>query len=268
MHVYSPSSITAFFEIEENGSRGVSISLDKGVTTRVSDGDGIFFNGKKIENSIQQTVLDVMNKSARIETFSELPVSQGFGVSAGAGLSTAYALNEFYNFNKSDLELAKIVHEIEIKKRTGLGDICAQFYGGVLWRQKPGFQEVTKMLFEDRIIIAVVGNPIVTKDVIENRKNIETINKAGRLCFSKMFPEISFKDIIRLGRKFSEDSGLVVGQVKSALQDGDKYGTVSMAMLGNTVYGIGNIEKLSEVWYDYGKVFVLAIDENGARVVK
>jgi len=41
-----------------------------------------------------------------------------------------------------------------------------------------------------------------------------------------------------------------------------------MAMLGNTVYGIGNIEKLSEVWYDYGKVFVLAIDENGARVVK
>jgi len=268
MYVYSPASITSFFVIEENGSSGVSICLNEGVSTIIGDGTGIYFNGEVIENSLQENILNIMNKNCKIESVTKFPISQGLGISAGAVLSTAFALNEHFNLNKTGLELAKIAHEVEVKNRTGLGDVCAQFNGGVLWRRSPGLEDAKKMLFDDKIVIAVVGNPIVTKDVIDNQEKVDTINKIGRECFSKMYPEISLNEIIKLGRKFSESSGLITDSVKNALQDGDKYGTVSMAMLGNTVYGIGDVEKLSEVWRNYGEVFILEIDKKGARVLK
>jgi len=144
---FCPGHATAFFEVHEDpdprakGSRGAGLSITLGVHTlaRVREAArrsvDIFVNERRQKAEVTRRVVDKLagSRSMEIKILSEtpLPVSQGFGVSAAAALSTALALNEALGQGLSREELVAIAHETEVECRTGLGDVVPASLGGM-----------------------------------------------------------------------------------------------------------------------------------------
>src|SRR5438067_6276540 len=136
---FCPGHVTAFFEVVENpdprvrGSRGAGLSLSLGVQTVARARDAsrpaidILVNERHRPAEVTRRVVEKMvgSRSMEIKILSEtrLPVSQGFGVSAAAALSTALAMNDALGLGVSRQELVALAHETEVEAGTGLGDV-------------------------------------------------------------------------------------------------------------------------------------------------
>src|SRR5256885_12779391 len=171
-----PGHATAFFEVHEDpdprakGSRGAGLSLSLGVRTvaRVREARrsslDIIVNERRQKAEVTQRVVEKLTgpRSLEIKILSEppLPVSQGFGVSAAAALSTALALDEALGGGLPRDELVAIAHETEVECGTGLGDVVPASMGGMDVRLKPGapgHAEVRKFPVEADLLLAVIG---------------------------------------------------------------------------------------------------------------
>ncbi|MEM0198763.1 MAG: kinase, partial [Desulfurococcaceae archaeon] len=74
--------------------------------------------------------------SAGVEV--ELPVELGKGFGASAALLIAHSLASHALAGKPSLRALQVAHIVEVKYRTGLGDVIAEYTGGLAIRVKPG----------------------------------------------------------------------------------------------------------------------------------
>ena len=128
---FAPGHVTAFFEVvgdpdpRKKGSRGAGLCLSLGVHTvaRVRDAPrpsiDILVNGRRGRAEVTQRVAEKVleGETHEVKVLSEfpLPVSQGFGVSAAAALSTALALDDALGRGTARDELVAIAHEAEVE---------------------------------------------------------------------------------------------------------------------------------------------------------
>ncbi|MEM1618101.1 MAG: kinase [Desulfurococcaceae archaeon] len=68
----------------------------------------------------------------------ELPVELGKGFGASAALLIAHSLVSHALAGKPSLRALQVAHIVEVKYRTGLGDVIAEYTGGLAIRVKPG----------------------------------------------------------------------------------------------------------------------------------
>ena len=113
LKVFVPAHITGFFEIIGNenpllkGSRGAGIALDTGVITETTlkEGSGnidIKLNNKRnVKNTISPRAINIIREQYEIDLSdydisinhqTSLPISAGFGTSAGFALGISYTL--------------------------------------------------------------------------------------------------------------------------------------------------------------------------------
>ena len=134
------------------GSKGAGLCLEDGVETTVkalSKGpDKITvtsMDGKPFEEG-EQLHLEILNSfrevfkiesPVSIDVQLELPVSQGFGMSAAGLLATSLALGELFD-SGDEGQLARLAHRMERKFSGGLGDILGLWAGGCELRVRPG----------------------------------------------------------------------------------------------------------------------------------
>src|SRR6266571_5386640 len=151
---FCPGHVTAFFDVVEDpdarkkGSRGAGLCLGLGVHTvaRVREAPrpsiDILVNGRRdtadVTRKVAEKILGGGSQEVKILSESPLPVSQGFGVSAAAALSTALALDDALGRGTPRAELVAIAHETEVECGTGLGDVVPASLGGMDLRWKPG----------------------------------------------------------------------------------------------------------------------------------
>src|SRR5437660_12917028 len=112
-------------------------------------------------------------RSMEIKILSEtpLPVSQGFGVSAAAALSTALAMNDALGLGVSRQELVPLAHETEVECGTGLGDGVPASSGGMDVRWTPGTTghgEVGTSLAKRDLLLAVLGPGMPTRGCLRH----------------------------------------------------------------------------------------------------
>ena len=125
----------------EDGVESTVRILDTGtdkVTVRTMDGE-LFTNGNELYTELLKSFREVFNieSSVEIDVKLELPISQGFGMSAAGLLATSLALGEL--FDKGDEgQLARLAHRIESNISGGLGDILGLWAGGCELRITPG----------------------------------------------------------------------------------------------------------------------------------
>ena len=79
--------------------------------------------------------------SWRLDVRLELPISQGFGMSAAGFLAAARAVLDA-NGTPDDRYAARVAHRMERLHRGGLGDVLALQAGGMALRRKPGAPNV------------------------------------------------------------------------------------------------------------------------------
>ena len=264
LKVFVPGHITGFFEIYQNnnpllkGSRGAGIALEEGVTTEtiLKEGTGkikVTLNNKENNlNTISRRAVSIIKERYKLDLSkyditinheSHLPISAGFGTSAGFALGVSFTLPQLLNINLSFNEAGEIAHLTEIAESSGLGDVISEMHGGCVIRLKEGSPKnakIDKILLNKPVyVITKTLSSINTGDIIENPEHIQRINHSGQELLSHLLSNPSIENFIGLSRKFSEETELINPELYEILNimDEESIGS-SMAMLGNTAFAL------------------------------
>ncbi len=268
VRAYSPSHITGFFMICDNknplykGSTGAGIVLDAGCVSEVSLNSArteLRINGIEEEAGTTKYVVDSMIEKCEhrvnvtVSTNFKIPVGCGFGASGAGALSTALALNELLSLNMTLNQVAQIAHIAEVENSTGLGDVIAEVYGGIVIRRKPGppgigmIDRVPALYTSEQKISYVVFGKKRTKAVLADGSMHRSINKAGKAALKELMKNPDLDNFMRVSRNFSLRSGVISDKSRDAIEAVDAEGKVaSVAMLGETVFVFGDSEALKE----------------------
>ena len=283
---FCPGHVTAFFEVREDpdprkkGSRGAGLCLSLGVRTvaRVRDDSrasiDVIVNGRRQRADVTRRVAEKIlgDRSCEVKILSEtsLPVSQGFGVSAAAALSTALALDEALGGGLPRDELVAIAHETEVECATGLGDVVPASLGGMDLRWKPGapgYSEVRTFPVQADLLLAVLGQEIPTKSILRDAPKVATINRVGGALVDEFSRSPSFERLFDLGNRFAEETGLANRTMLEVIRASRMFGRATMAMLGNSLFATGNSEQLASLYRKFGSLQRCEVDNEGARVL-
>ena len=141
---YSPTHITGFFAIYENGSTGAGVNLQEGMITTVNAKKSkttkikIKINGKKEHAETSRKVIEKYlakvseNYSIQVNHKTKAPIGYGLGVSGSGALSLSIALNKALKTNLTKAQILEIAKQAEIEAGTGLGDVVAEQLHGIL----------------------------------------------------------------------------------------------------------------------------------------
>jgi pantoate kinase len=283
VRAYSPSHITGFFAIHEDsnplrkGSRGCGIVLESGCVTTVSllpelqTEPHIVINGRAEDAQTTRYVIERLAGASgvRVATDFEVPIGCGFGASAAGALSTALALNELLTLGLTLNEVAQIAHCAEVENSTGLGDVIAETYGGVVIRTKPGapgIGAVDRIPHRNEKISYVALGTKLTKSVLaEGGAELKRrINDAGRDALKTLMQKPTLETFMHASREFSLRIELISETCKDAIEAVAAEGKVaSVAMLGETVFVIGD----SAALHEFGDVQTSGISDAGVRIL-
>jgi len=280
---YSPSHITGIFAICDDrnplykGSIGCGIVLEAGCVTEVSVDDmrpGIRIEIEGVEGGEASTTEYVCRRMAgeypiRVSSRFEVPIGAGFGASGAGALSTALALNARLSLGMTLNEVAQIAHLAEVENNTGLGDVIAETYGGVVIRKKPGppgIGMVDKIILppEEVKISYVTFGVKATREILRDASIIRSVNEAGRAALKELLKKPDLDTFMRAARDFSLQTGLMSERCRDAIEAVEAEGKVaSVAMLGETVFVPGD----SEALHEFGEVRQSRISYSGARII-
>ena len=134
------------------GSKGAGFCLEDGVestvrilnqgedkvSVRTMDGE-LFVEGNELYIELLKSFRNIfkIQSPVEIDVKLELPISQGFGMSAAGLLATSLALGELFD-RGDEGQLARLAHRIERNISGGLGDILGLWAGGCELRITPG----------------------------------------------------------------------------------------------------------------------------------
>jgi pantoate kinase len=203
-----------------------------------------------------------------VRTDLDLPVSQGFGMSAAGALSCTCALAELMGLERQ--RAFEAAHVAEIKCGSGLGDVPAIHRGGITVRKEPGLPPIGEVLRIDgapEVVLGVVGRPIRTSSVLGSPSKMRAINRSGRRLVRELLRNPDIDALMRLSASFAFESGLVTRRMSQTMAAASRLGHCSMAMLGNSVFCVGDTKGLRIILSDFGKAYSCEVDLEGPRLL-
>jgi len=283
---FAPGHISGFFEpvydkkdMAKTGSRGAGINVSLGAVSEVNVEDStsqifeIYVNNKQFHSLVVHLALKGLLGEKKVHvivrTNLDLPVSQGFGMSAASAVSASYALAKIIGASSKDA--LKVSHFAEVQLRTGLGDVLASCFGGIEIRKNPGIPpwgSIEHIPGSYDLVLCVVGKKRDTKKILLDSNKSSDIKNYGRYCTKKLLDTPSVKRLFFLSQVFTKKTNLAEKRVLEAIEASNGYGMASMCMLGNSVFAIGETDKLCKTLASFGEVFVCSVDERGARVLE
>lgn len=283
---FAPGHISAFFEpvyssqdMDRSGSCGAGMSISLGAISQVVIQPGlhrtvaVHINGKPSNAPVTKSALNYLIGTAplslTVNTFLDLPVSQGFGMSAAGSLSAALALADILDLPRE--HAIKAAHHAEVQSHTGLGDVIASSFGGIEIRRKAGLPPwgmLEHIPGNYDIVLCVIGKKIETKKILTNSTKVREIASYGRYCTKKLLEKPSLEHLFSLAWEFTRKIDIADMTVLQAIEKANTHGMASMCMLGNSVFAVGDTSALCKVFSAYGKVFCCSVDERGARLLQ
>lgn len=280
---FCPGHITGFFEIHKTddvlstGSRGAGLCLTLGATSSVESMKStrqriaVAIDGKPHRAEVTKSALGrLLGKDkveVRVSTTLDLPLSQGFGMSAAGSLSAAIALADLLGIERQ--KAFEAAHIAEIECGCGLGDVSAIHKGGITIRKTAGLPprgEVLRIAGEPDLVLCVLGRKMLTKSVILDSKRSRAINHYGGKCVDHILKKKSLKELMSLSRSFAGDAGLASKEVLLAIDECTDSGMASMAMLGNSIFAVGDVERVGKILRKHGPTWKCRVDRASARL--
>ena len=281
---FAPAHISGFFEpvykndIYKTGSRGAGINVSLGVTSSVVLSDSnkqiieININGKETLSPVVKLAIKKLigkkNFHIKSNITQDLPIGQGFGISAASAVSTTYAIAKIIKSSKNDA--IKASHYAEIKLKTGLGDVAACCFGGVEIRKEPGIPpwgSLENIPGDYKLVLCIIDKKIDTKKILTNPNLIKKVKKYGRICTNKLIENPTIENLFLYSNYFKDKTGLAKKEINNSIRSIEKFGMASMCMLGNSVFAIGEIQNISKELSKYGKIYSCDNDNLGARII-
>ena len=279
---FCPGHITGFFTLPDStkqhfnktGSRGAGFSIELGAKAEVTVGE----KGWLIEVDGERTAFPTVEKTlfniaqgGEVFIETEIPFSQGFGMSGACALSAGMAALD--DLGEDPEKAVEYAHNSEVFCRTGLGDVVGQSMGGFEVRVKEGLPpdgEIIKKEIDKEVVIAVLGQPLVTPDILNDPLLSEWIKLFGNDCMDEFLPDNGFEKFLDLSLEFAENTKFIKEEVGKAIDALRGQAKGSMAMIGNSVFFFGdtdNIVEILEEQTDTKNIYVTRIDNKGARLI-
>ncbi len=283
---FAPGHISAFFEpvyskqnMDWSGSCGAGINITLGAISQVkiqpspSRTITVRINGKPSSAPVTKSALYYLigttPLTVTVNTVLDLPVSQGFGMSAAGALSATLACADILNLPRKNA--IKAAHYAEIQSRTGLGDVIASSFGGIEIRRKAGLPPwgmLEHIPGNYDVVLCVIGKKIETKKILMDVTKVNEIASYGRYCTKKLLEQPSLEHLFSLAWEFTRKIDIADETVLQAIMKANEHGMASMCMLGNSVFAVGDIPALCKILSVYGEVFCCTVDEKGARLLE
>lgn len=255
-----PAHVTGFFYpiIKDNplesGSLGAGFSLTKYVYTEVKlNNDSkirVFFNDKEVTDQACTSYVaakELLNyigekRGVIIKHKFEIPIGCGLASSGAGALGVVFGINEELDIGLKRIELAKFAHIAEVKCKTGLGSVIAQYDGMFEIRIKagsPGLGVVLRFPVKENVAILVYGE-IETKKILSSKNALKRVKYAFGEKHLELLKNFSVENFCRLSRDFATQSGLLSEHLKYLLNKASYLGlNGSMLMLGDGVFLFG-----------------------------
>jgi len=282
---FCPGHITGFFEICRSddvlstGSRGAGICLSLGATSMVTIRDSseqrirTFIGGgaarAEVTREALKTLIGAEPLDVEVRTELDLPMKQGFGMSAAGSLSATIAAADMLGIPRQ--KAFEAAHIAEVRCGGGLGDVSAIHGGGITIRKKAGLPpkgEVLRIEGAPEVVLAVVGKCIRTKEVLDDPGRAAAINASGSRKVDQLVAEPSLENLMQLSSEFASETGLASDEVQEALRVASGAGAASMSMLGNSVFAVGDTAALKRRLSELGEVWTCAVDTGGPKVLE
>lgn len=286
---FAPGHITGFFEIVDEaddpariGSRGAGFCVRLGVTSRVEISQEGFpgiecrVNGAPCEADTTRAAVELLLSKeplhAVIEQKMDLPVSQGFGMSAAGALSAALAVTQV--LGRPRREAVWAAHTAEVLHRSGLGDVVGAALGGFEQRLQPGVEPYGRIeafrigeAVED-VMLAVVDEAILTKRILQDPARRDPIRRAGAEALQKFRESPGLRSFADLSREFSVATRLASDRIVRVYHELERMAYVGQCMLGGSVFAFGRSNEVRQRLNRWGRVFATKVDFEGARLVE
>jgi len=283
---FAPGHITGFFEpvyhpkdMSRCGSRGAGVSVSLGAYSEVSVENTanktveVFINGRKSPAPVTSLALDFLVGNnplgITVKTRLDLPMGQGFGMSAAGSLSACLAVAKICGLLESDALRAS--HFAEVRLGTGLGDVISSFFGGFEIRKTPGLPPwgiIEHIPGKYDLVLCVIGKKIDTKKVLSDKNKFSRIVEYGKFCTKKILEGPSVENLFHLSEVFTNKTSLASKLVVDAINAANNFGMSSMCMLGNSIFAKGKTRDLTRILSSYGRVYVTSVDGTGSRIIQ
>ncbi len=200
------------FDAMSTGSRGIGIRLSKGatatVTPRCDPAVNIRLNGVAETAHITRMVAQSMAPGAGfdIDIVNDLPVSQGFGMSAAGAIATAVCIADLTGQSRSDAFAA--AHIAEVVGGGGLGDVAAIVAGrDVPVRTVAGMPPLGRVenadIRIDHLTLAVLGGELRTDSVLGNPSALKAIREVASTAMDAFMADPSYDNLFAVSNVFS-----------------------------------------------------------------
>ena len=234
------------YDVMSTGSRGVGIRLSLGARADVvprDDGEVLVrMDGEESDAPVTRTVASIMAPGTGfdISIDNDLPVSQGFGMSAAGAIAVGLAIADVTGMPR--FEAFSAAHVAEVRGGGGLGDVSA-IVGGrdVPIRTVAGLPPhgaVRNAGFTiPRITLAVLGPVMETGDVLADPGRMEAVRDAAADTLDGFIADPTYENLFVASNRFSRETGLESSRMSDVLDGLRSRGFhAGMCMLGNSIY--------------------------------
>jgi pantoate kinase len=239
-----------------------------GVTVRIN---GSPADAQTSRDAVELLLGDARDVHVIVDQTMDLPVSQGFGMSAAGALSASLALGQI--LGRPRLEAVWAAHCAEVNQRSGLGDVVGAAVGGFEMREEPGVEPHGRIVpFKtgeptDDVILAVVDEAILTKTILRDPARRQQIKQQGAAALKSFRTAPGLRSFADVSRKFSLDTRLASDRIARIYNELERMALVSQCMLGGSVFAFGRSADVRQRLSRYGAVFQTKVDFEGARVL-
>ncbi len=261
---FCPGHITCFFHPVRSydpmsaGSRGVGIKLSKGARVSIeerTDGKIVtVMDGQETDCRITKMAIRDIDPEGGYDVTIEndLPVGQGFGMSAAGSIAAALCVCNLRG--RSEQDAFRAAHHSEIAGGGGYGDVS-----GIMGRSHVPVREIAGLPPLGKVIdsglrlelsVAILGGPLDTGDTLANEDTMRRIQETGSLFVTEFIERPSLKALFSYSGRFSDSIGLETPEIRTALSKLRAEGNAGMCMLGHSIFNELPQKRVSEILGD------------------
>ncbi len=283
---YAPGHVSGLFAVHDEhpdvlrkGSRGTGWAIDRGATARVTPGSGkLTLSGARVDLAVTRLALaelDAGTSRLDVDVRLDMPVGQGFGMSASGSLAACLAAADLLDL-EPDLALAA-THRAEVQSGTGLGDAIGSWTGGAEVRIAPGIPPHGGALHVDaeaEFLFCVLGTGIATPAIIRDATWAAKTRQLGDPAVDRIVAAgrgQAWQTLLDEARSFSVALGLMPEAMRALARTLPKQAVWGQAMLGSALWVTGPAAVLAHcepLLLRAGSLVKARIDPRGARLVR
>lgn len=193
---FAPGHVTGLFSPAERGrdprargSVGAGIVLELGAEARATwwpdrrPGVRVVGEGPTaypISTEVARRLVADAGGSLEVSLAHQLPVGQGFGMSAAGALATALSVAAVAGVPRQ--KAIEVAHLADLFGGGGLGGVASIVGGGLEVRERPGippYGSVRHRPFSGSVVLAVVGGPIPSPPLLRDPRFLRRVRRAA-----------------------------------------------------------------------------------------